>query len=149
MESLLIMAKMRKAQHELCPVSKKVLAWEEQKGDEITFEVLEKFICSSKKQLVAREYEYIARHPKELCMNTNGLIKTAEEKTVTKVEPLVADYSRFAITDDVKNCRFRIQWRNEKGEKKDKEISYKVKPKADQLARTELFRAELIKLYYI
>ena len=93
----------RNAEHEAKAVSTKVLLGSSNDGKEIKMTVMEKFICSSEKQLVRREYYHIARVPSDVCMNTNGLCKIAVEKTQTAFAEVTVDYTRFKITDDEKN----------------------------------------------
>ena len=136
----------RRAEHEAKPVSQKVAAWEET-TKEIKMSVLEKFICSSEKQLVRREYYHIGRMPADVCMNTNGVCKAAVEKTTTTIAAVTVDYTRFKITDDEKQDRFRIQWR-ELGAAQEKTFSYKVKSKANNSWRLRSSVHRLVKKFF-
>jgi hypothetical protein len=141
----------RKAEHEDKAVSRKVEEWEREvknNGKEIKMSVVEKFICSSEKQLVRREYYHIARVPAEFCMNTNGVCKVAVEQAKTVVAEVAVDHSRYKIVDDTKRDRFRIQWR-EDGKPMGKDFPYKRKGKEEQLKAAEAFRALLVKKFLV
>jgi len=53
--------------------------------------------------------------------------------------------TRFKIVDSEKDKRLRICWRDAEGKQREKEFSYKMKPKADQMKVAEEYRAELIR----
>ena len=142
-------AKKRDKQHDEKAVSEKCAKWQAERGHLIKMTVLESYLCKSEKQLVKREYELIAKVPAEKCMNTNGVQKMAAEKTVTKMEPCEVTYSRFKITNDEKNDRLRIRWRDASGEERAKVFSYKKKSLADQMKAAEEFRAGLIKEFLV
>jgi len=142
-------AKKRNTQHDEKAVSEKCAKWQKERGHLIEMTVLESYLCKSEKQLVKREYELIAKIPPEKCMNTNGIQKVAAEKTATKMEPCEVTYSRFKITDDTKESRLRIRWRDASGEEREKKFSYKKKPLADQMKAAEEFRAGLIKEFLV
>ena len=139
----------RKAEHDRKAVSQKVLEWERTTKKEIVMNVLETYVISSADQLVKREYALINRIPSEKCMNTKGVIQAAIEKSTTKLENVEVTYTRFKIIDDEKEDRFRIRWRNTKGEDCSKKFSYKKKAKEDQRKAAEEFRAALVKEYFI
>ena len=63
-------------------------------------------------------------------------------------EKAEVSYSRFKITDDEKEQRFRIRWREE-GKAKAMSFSYKGREKKEVLLEAEEERAELIKEFYI
>lgn len=138
-------AKKRDKQHDEKAVSEKCAKWQAERGHLIQMTVLESYLCMSEKQLVKREYELIAQIPAEKCMNTNGIQKVAAEKNTTKVEACEITFSRFKIVDDTKMDRLRIRWRDASGEARAQEFSYKKKPRAEQMAAAEAFRAKLIK----
>jgi len=142
-------AKKREKQHKDKAVSKKTEAWQAEKGDKIVTTVIESYQCASEKQLEKREYELIAKVPADKCMNTNGIQKIAAEKCATKVSECEITYSRFKITDDVKEKCFLIRWRDAAGVQCKKKFSYRVKSQADQMKAAETFRAGLIKEYLV
>ena len=138
--------KRREKQHQAEPVSKKVAAWMSEKGDVIKTRVLESLTCLDMKQLVFREYEWIATIPADKCKNSNGLaIEKITPQFTAKAE---VSYSRFNITDCEKEERFRIWWR-EGGKPKSRSLSYKGRSKQEVLLEVEAERAALIREYYI
>jgi len=78
-------------------------------------------------------------------MNTQHC-KSKNETQYTSVPSVT--YTRFNITEDTKEKKYRVQYRDHTGKSITKNFGYARKGKAATYKEAEAFRANLIKEYY-